>query len=317
VPQDGNGNLESDLYREFYEATFALAALGADAALIETIQNSGVTAVSVYLAELRAHEGPVLKSLTKQALEVLRDAGSTEDALLPALTVAWLSDDADLIPEARAVLKRANPESRVAAYACMALHALGDSSEEFAQLALGLLHTDKNASWGLNALTGMGERGLELVGQWLLSRNAANRTDSDDLAIRALYGSPATRALSVRAAVDRCRRGHFLRDGPYDIAAKSEEPAIREQILDKAFAARPTVVAQSLRAIEGLATFDATRAVEAIELGLRSHGNCAGSLCALRRRPPLRGLLAPRLRSTASHCGAPPAGHYVGSTQRQ
>lgn len=281
VPQDGNGNLESDLYREFYEATFALAALGADAALVEMIQNSGVTAVSVYLAELRAHEGPVSKSLTEQALEVLRDAGSSEAALLPALTVAWLSDDVDLIPDSRAVLKRANPEGRVAAYACMALRALGDSSEEFAQLAQCLLHTDKNASWGLNALIGMGERGLELVGHWLLSRNEANRTDSDDLAIRALYGSPTTRALSVRAAVDRCRRGHFLRDAPYDIAAESEEPAIREQILDKAFAARPAVVAQSLRAIEGLATFDATRAVEAIELGLRSQPALERQLCRL------------------------------------
>jgi hypothetical protein len=281
VPQDGNGNLESDLYREFYEATFALAALGADAALVETIQKSGLTAVSVYLADLRAHEGPVSKSLTKQALKVLRDAGSTEDALLPALTVAWLSGDVDLIPEARAVFKRANPESRVAAYSCMALHALGDSSEEFVRLAQGLLHTDKNASWGLNALTGMGERGLELVGHWLLSRNSANRTDSDDLAIRALYSSPTTRALSVRAAVDRCRRGHFLRDGPYDIAAESEEPAIREQILDKAFAARPTVVTQSFRAIEGLATFDATRAVEAIELGLRFQPALERQLCRL------------------------------------
>jgi hypothetical protein len=40
-------------------------------------------------------------------------------------------------------------------------------------------------------------------------------------------------------------------------------------------------VAQSLRAIEGLATFDATRAVEAIELGLRSQPALERQLCRL------------------------------------
>lgn len=284
VPRDGNGNLESDPYREFYEATFALAALGADAALVETIQSVGIAAVSVYLAELRAHQGPISKSLTEQALKVLRDTESTEDALLPALTIAWLSDDADMIPDARAVLKRSDPEGRVAAHACIALQALGDSADEFAQLAQGLLHTEKNANCGLNSLIVMGERGIELIGHWLQGRNAAKRTDRDDIAIRALYSNSATRALSVRAAVDRCLRGHFLLDGPYDIAAESEEPAIREQILDKAFAARPTVATQSLRAIEGLATFDTRRAVEAIELGLRSQPALERQLCRLLAR---------------------------------
>lgn len=281
IPRDGNANFESELYREFYEATFALAALGADSALVDAIQSTGVVTVSVYLAELRAHQGTVSKSLTEQALQVLRDGGSTEDVLLPALTIAWLSDDADLIPETRAVLKRSDPEGRVAAHACLALHALGDSSDEFSHLAQGLLHTEKNASWGLDALIGIGERGIELIGHWLQGRNAAKRANSDDVAIRVLYSNPTTRALSVRAAADRCLRGHFLLDGPYDIAAESEDPAIREQILDKAFAARPIAATQSLRAIEGLATFDAMRAVEAIEVGLRSQPALERQLCSL------------------------------------
>ncbi len=101
------------------------------------------------------------------------------------------------------------------------------------------------------------------------------------MAIRALYGNPATRKPSIEAAVDRCLHGQFLLDGPYDIAAEAGEPALREQILDKAFAARSFVTTQPLRAIEGLAKFDATRAVEAIELGLQSHPKIERQLCQL------------------------------------
>ena len=179
--------------------------------------------------------------------------------------IAWLSDDADLIPVVRAVLERADLEGRVAAYACIALQALGDSSDDFAQLAQRLVHTEANSAWGLNALVCMGDRGLEPLVSWLKGRNPVKRNNHDDLAIRALYGNPATRKLGIDAAVDRCLHGRFLLDGPYDIAAEAGEPALREQILDKAFAARSFVTTQPLRAIEGLAKFDATRAVEAIE----------------------------------------------------
>jgi hypothetical protein len=56
---------------------------------------------------------------------------------------------------------------------------------------------------------------------------------------------------------------------------------LREQILDKAFAARSVVTTQPLHAIEGLAKFDATRAVEAIEIGLQSHQMIERQLCRL------------------------------------
>lgn len=281
VPRNSNGDFESGPYGEFYAATYALAALGADAALIEAIQSTGIAAVPLDLAALRAHQGPISKLLTRQALEALRDGASTEDVLVTALTIAWLSDDAEFIPQVRMVFAHTDQEGRVALHACLALQALDDTSDEFAQLAEGLLHTEKNANCGLNALIGMGERGIELVGRWLPNRNKAKRADRDDLAIRALYSIPKTRALSIQSAVDRCLRGHFLFDGPYDIAAESENPAIREQILDKAFAARSMVATEPLRAIEGLATFDAARAVEAIELGLRSQPKLEWPLCKL------------------------------------
>ena len=208
-------------------------------------------------------------------------ADPSEDALLIALVIAWLSDDVDLIPVVRAVFERADPEGQVAANACIALQALGDSSNDFAQLVQRLVHTEANSTWGLNALLTLGDRGPELLGTWLKGRSAVERTDHGVLAIRALYGNPATRKLSVDAAVDLCLHGRLLLDGPYDIAAEAGEPALREQILDKAFAARSVVTTQPLRAIEGLAKFDATRALEAIEFGLQFHPKIERELCRL------------------------------------
>ena len=103
----------------------------------------------------------------------------------------------------------------------------------------------------------------------------------DDLAIRALYRNPATRDLSITAAVELCQSGQFLHDGPYDIAAEADVAALREQIIDKAFAAHSFVTSQPLRAIEGLAKFDVTRAVEAIELGFKLHPKIERQLCQL------------------------------------
>ena len=283
VPRDANGEPESNSYQEFYGATTALAALGADTALIESLAHSGMAEVPVDLAELRAHCGPMPKALTDQALQTLQSSAPSEDSLLSALVIAWLSGDVDFIPLVREVLEPAYPEGRVAAYGCMALQALGDSSNDFAQLALRLAyaHTKVNSRWGLNALLTLGDRGLELLGTWLKGRSAVERTDHDVLVIRALYGNPATRKLSVDAAVDFCLHGRLLLDGPYDIAAEAGEPALRNQILDKAFAARSVMTTQPLRAIEGLAKFDATRALEAIELGLQPDPKIERELCRL------------------------------------
>ncbi|MBI3916369.1 MAG: ATP-binding protein [Betaproteobacteria bacterium] len=280
IPRDANGKPKSEPYQEFHQALTALAALGADPALVDALWRSGMAEVPVDLAWLRVHRGSMPKTLTYQAQQTLQSTAPSEDLLLTALAIAWLSRDADLIPVVRAALACANPEGRVASYACIALQELGDQSDAFAQLAVRLAHSEINARRGLKALVGLGNRGLELVGSWL-RRNAGKRTDHDSLVIRALYRNPETRKLSVEGAVDRCLRGGFLLDPPYDIAAEASDAALREQILDKAFAARSFVTTLPLRAIEGLAKFDATRAVEAIELALQSHPTIERQLCRL------------------------------------
>jgi hypothetical protein len=70
-------------------------------------------------------------------------------------------------------------------------------------------------------------------------------------------------------------------DALYDIAAEANDAGVREQILDKAFAARAFVVTEPLRAIEGLAKFDSARAIQAIELGLRNIPAIERELCRL------------------------------------
>ena len=281
VPRDADGNIESHFYQELYQSMTALAALGTDAALVEILKNSGLVEVPSDLTQLRAHRGPLTKALTDQTLQTLQCAESSEDLLLTALVVAWLSGDSDLIPPVRAVFERADKDGRVAAHACIALQALGDSSDDFAQLAHCLLHTEENWAWGLQALVWMGDRGSTLLGSWLRGQPPLERRDLDHLAIRALYDSPATKKLSIDLAVNRCQGGQFLLDGPYDIAAEAGDAALKEQILDKAFAARSFVTTQPLRAIEGLAKFDVTRAVEAIELAFQFHPKIERQLCQL------------------------------------
>jgi hypothetical protein len=284
VTRDANGKPESEPYLEFHQAISALAAVGPDGVLVDTLWQAGMAEVPIKLAELRAHRGPLPKALTDQAQRILRSEAPAENSLLIALVIAELSEDTDLVPSVRSVFARADPESRIGRYACIALRRLGDQSDEFAQLALRVAQTVSNGAWGLDALLSLGDRGLQLLGNWLQSPKAATHTDHDDLVIRALYSNPATRKLGVDAAVDRCLHRRFLLDAPYDIAAEANKPALREQILDKAFVVRSFVATLPLRAIEGLAKFDAVRAVEAIELGLQSHQKIENELCRLLAR---------------------------------
>ncbi|MFZ5783553.1 MAG: AAA family ATPase [Pseudomonadota bacterium] len=281
LPRDANGRPESEPYSEFHQAMSALAALGADSALVDVLGNNEVAELPPDLSELRAHGGAMAKTLTQKAAETLVNDTADDRELKVALGIAWVSGDNELVPLVRAVLRRVHPTSKVAAYACIALWKLDDQSEEFAQLAYRLSSTRENAHWGINGLAGLGDRGADLLLQWLQEPGAASRADHEGFVIRLLYERPATRSHSVAAAVASCRRGRHLTDAPYDIAAEADDPAMREQIVDKAFASRSFVVTEPLRAIEGLARYDAIRAAEAIEVALHSHPGIERELCRM------------------------------------
>lgn len=281
IPRDANGKPESEPYLEFHQAMCRLAALGADSILVEILLETGVTEVPIDLADLRAHQGPMPSALTEKAAATLANEAAAENELRIALVIAWLSGNADLIPAAREVMRKADPASSVAGYACIALHELGDESEEFARLASKLARTKENAHWALNALANLGDSGTDLLLEWLRSPETASRADHEAFVIRLLYAHPATRAQAVAAAVAACLRNRRLGDAPFDIAAEASDPALRDQILDKAFAVHSFIVTEPLRAIEGLARFDMVRAVDAIELALQSHPKIERQLCQL------------------------------------
>lgn len=276
-----DGSIESSFLQEFVQATNALAALGSDTALVETLRNSGLVEVSIELTQLRAHRGLMPKDITAQTLQVMQSEDASEELLLTEIVIAWLSQDAGLISEMRSILERADIEGRIATYACIALQTLGDRSDEFARLAYRLLYTESNTSNGLQALIWLGNRGAKLLASWLQDTTVQKDVRHEVLAIRALYGDPTTRDQSIKAAVDQCKRVGFHFDGPYDIAAEAEDSRAREQVLDKAFTTHSIVTNQPLIAIKGLAKFDVERAIEAIELGLQFHHKVERQLCEL------------------------------------
>ena len=281
VPDDADENLAKQYDQELYRSTKALAALGADAELVDILETSGFVKVPHDLAQLRAHRGPMPKALSVSALQVLGSTDASEDALLTALTIAWLSSDVHLIPPVRAVLDRVDREGRAARHACIALRALGDTSDEFLRLAHDLLETNSNARWGLQALVSMGGPGLTLLASWLQNQPSPRRDGLDAEVIRALYDNPKTRNLSVEVAAERCQGEHFLFDEVCDVAAEASDAALRERILDEAFPAYSFVTAQPLIAIRALAKFDVSRAVEAIELAFHVHPAIEQELCHL------------------------------------
>ena len=282
IPRDANGQPESGPFQEFHQAMTALAALGADSVLVEILMQTDVVDVPiVHLADLRAHCGPMQKTLTNSALGLLQDAASPEDSQLTSLVIAGLSGDADLIPTVRTVLERSDPESQIAKYACIALQQLGDQSDDFARLAEHLAQTEVNAYQGLNTLMGLGNRGLEILQNWIQNQNPTEVTRDIDCVIRTLYCDAETRQFAVDAAVSRCPNGGFTHYPLYDIAAESDKPNLRKQILDIAFAEHPNVIMELLRAIQGLAKFDVARAIEAIERGLQFHPKVERELCLL------------------------------------
>ena len=282
LPRDANGQPESGPFQEFLQAMTALAALGADSVLVESLMQTDVVDVPiVHLANLRAHCGPMQKTLTNSALGLLQDAASPEDSQLTSLVIAGLSGDADLIPTVRTVLTRSDPESQIAKYACIALQKLGDQSDDFARLAEHLTQTKENAEWGLNALMGLGNRGLEILQNWIQNQSPTEVTRDIACVIRTLYRDAKTRQFAVDAAVSWCPNGGFTHYPLYDIAAESDNLDLRRQILDVAFAEHPYVIMEPLRAIQGLTKFDIGRAIEAIERGLRFHPKIERDLCLL------------------------------------
>ena len=276
---DTAGKLESDGWQEFYWATIALAALGADEILVEIFSDPEMVDVPLPLADFRAHRGAMSNRLTERAVSALRRPGASEQELRRSLVVAWLSNSPELIPDVRDVLDRVEPESRNALHACIALQALGDRTPGFAHLAERLALTEKNGEQGVDALIGLGKEGVEGLRRWLAQKGDTEPVAHREFVIRSLYEGGESRNDAIEAAVGQCLKYRSYSHSLYDIAAESDNGLIRERILEDAFEENSTKVA--LDAMRGLAKFDASRAAEAVEWGLSNHPRVERELCRL------------------------------------
>ena len=281
IPCDATGEPDRDAWQEFHQAMVALAALGADEILVGILSSPGFVDVPLPLADCRAHRGPMSKSLTAGAVQAMRNPDTPDETLWGALAVAWLSGDADLIPDVRSVLGRVEPESKAALHACIALQGLGDISPEFARAAEGLAFTREYRREGLNALIDLGAAGVEGLKRWLREAGDADRVDQGGFVIRALHAMEEGRDGAIEAAADLCRRNRMLLRPLYEIAAESSDKTVRERVLEEAFTEGAAVVQAPLDAIRGLAKFDAARAAEAVEIGLSNHPKIERELCQL------------------------------------
>ncbi len=281
IPRDANGEPDRDAWQEFHQAMVALAVVGADEILVGILSAPGFVDVPLPLADCRAHRGPMSKSLTAGSVQAMQNPETPDETLCGALAVAWLSGDADLIPDVRSVLDRVEPESKAALHACIALQGLGDTSPEFARSAEGLAFTRECRREGLNALIGLGAVGVEGLKRWLREAGEADRLNEGGFVIRALHAMEEGRDDAIEAAADLCRRNRMFLRPLYEIAAESSDRTVREKVLEAAFTESAAVVQAPLDAIRGLAKFDAARAAEAVEAGLSNHPKIERELCRL------------------------------------
>lgn len=281
ITYDEKGKPDSGLWNDRHHALIALAAMGKDKELVEAVYASGDADLPSGIASLRAHLGPMNEKLTRRSRISLQEPSTSEHDLLLALSIAYTSGDKSLIPLILDVLERAKASSRVATYACIALVTFGDTSSRLVRLAASLLRTGDNAKWALQALLGAGTHGIEPLADWLRDDDARLGKEYADTVVRSLYRHPETREFSISVATRRCAGAQFLDDAPFEIAAESGDPELRERILDKAFTSRPDVSSHILRAIEGLAKFDARRALDAANLAITSFPGLELQACRL------------------------------------
>ena len=276
---DSAGKPKSDSWQEFHGATIALAALGADEVLVEIFSDPEIVDVPLPLADFRAHRGPMSKRLTEPAIGALRSLETSEQELRCSLVIAWLSNNPEMIPDVRDVLNRVEPESRNALHACIALQALDDRTPEFARLAERLALTETNGRQGVDALIGLGSEGVDGLRRWLDHKGGMEPIAHREIVLHSLYEGAESRNDAIEGAVVQCLKYRGFSHSLYEIAAESDDPTIREMILEDAFAEHSMNVA--LGAMRGLAKFDARRTEEAVELGLSNHPKIERELCRL------------------------------------
>lgn len=260
----------SDGWFERYRATIALAAIGSDDGMIESIWAEGPEAVAGDLNKIRRMFGPIDKACTKRTAEKIAQQSATEGDILKSLTVAWLSRDVDFIPIVRHIFSASDPDSEVARMACIVLIELGDTSIEFRELALAMLRTKTNSRYAIDALLAIGK---DIVSELVNYLNDMPLAGWDDIKIQLaerLFHFTEAREDAIEWAVRLCKEWSLpMALPPLELAAEADDAEVRELIICKSFSENDIVVGEKVRAIQALAKFDYERAVMAIKRQLR------------------------------------------------
>lgn len=260
----------SDGWSERYRATIALAAIGSDDGVIESIWAEGPEAVAGDLNKFRGMLEPIDKGCTSRASEKLAQQISTEEEILKSLTIAWLSKDVDFIPSVQHVLSSSDLDSQVARMACIALIELRDTSIEFYRLALAMLRTKTNSRHAINALLAIGKDVASELVNYLNDIPLAGWDDTKIQLAERLFHFTEAREDVIQWAVQLCKEWSLpMAMPPLEIAAEADDAEVRELIICKSFSENDVVVDEKVRAIQALAKFDYERAVMAVKRQLR------------------------------------------------
>ncbi|MCG8610215.1 MAG: hypothetical protein MI864_06730, partial [Pseudomonadales bacterium] len=287
VTLDDNGNPDSQRSSERYHATVALAAVGDDEGLINVIWGDGPLLVANNLDSLRSSPGNIAEVHTKHAHKIINDLNATENDLIKALTLAWLSKDPHFIQPILNLLAVAEPNGHIARMACITLNGLGKTPPEFRQFALPLMRsTNNNRSSAMNILLNMGDQGFSYLAAHLRELPVEKWTASEVSVIEILSQYDEYRSETIQWAVrlytEQSR--FFPFEMPFSLAAESENAKVRELIIKDAFDDDETFVGRKAKIISALAKFDIERAIVANERHLKTSENEVRELAILLTR---------------------------------
>lgn len=264
---------------ELHFAVVALAALGADAELVRVVALSGRTDVATELAGLRRFRGAMAPSLSAAALARLEAPEATEDELVEALLIAWLSADGNFVSPVQALLERCEPDGLVARFCCIALRELDARSRDLVPLAARMLSCEDNRRWALDLLMDLGEPAVATLRKWVELGGAT--LDAARLAVlRALKDS------SESEFVKQAANARYLASTPLvgvfcELLDPVGDPLIVERLIDDAFAPVGSDASRTLGAIETLRRVDPPRALHAALSRLEASSIHEAHLCEL------------------------------------
>ncbi len=254
------------------EATVALAALGENRAVVTAILRWGTFLNELH--EMREGQPPMTDDDLTGAIEALED--SDEEKRTNALFALSVSGRVDFAPQIRQVLKDADPESKLAKAAIVALDYLGDTHPEAISLLKSQLKIPEHADAASLALLRNGKsESLAILEEELRRRGMTPGVMATNLIAVNLGMRPETRKTVAEVLWKSIREGGgrpFWMTPDWECLAEIDAPEVWEFLVEEAHAPERWIhiVGQKVGAIRALAKVDRDSAFRAAETALRA-----------------------------------------------